>query len=396
MTAYILVVAMLSVLAFWESGSSSKNPGKLACFALIIFGGLRHETGFDWMEYETYFELTKPIWSNTPQYIEPNLLVEPGFALFNVIIRSLALPFQALLLIIAVFNMVTIYVFSSRYTNKIALVFLVYFGFVFLAGQMAAIRQTFSFSFILWAFIEKDKGNIKKTLVLLAIAVSIHTFSIIFLPLPFIRTKTIPLPVVSLVVGFGVVAAYSGFQIVPLAADYFLPILGAGFLATKLSLYGDYEGYAISTVSMLFIPLHLTAYFLLTTNKFKFAEEKTNLTHLAISATLLSLITHSYFGVFPAFWNRIGYLTLLLQPVALTARYRAYFRDPTVPVVSIALATAAGASVVVYALSSPTSLPYVPYQNVAVAWMTGDHGDGRERYLYAFQEAEREIASRRR
>lgn len=397
MTAYILIIAILLILALAESGElGGRAYGKFACITLIVFGGLRLETGFDWVEYENYFELSRPVWSNQPQFVEPSLLVEPGFALFNVLVRSFGIPFQGFLFIITAINMYVIYIFSKRYTERVALVFLVYFGFVFLAAQMAAIRQSLSYSFLLLAFLQKEKGNVKNSIAMIVLSVSIHTFSLALSPLIYLRPKNIPIPFIIVLVGIGVITAFSGFHIVPLAADTLMPFLGVGFLATKLSLYGDYEGYQVSIVSLMFVPMHIGMYYLLCTERFRLAGPRTGITYFAISATLLSLITHSYFGVFPAFWNRVSYLTFLLQPVALLARYRAYLTDPTVRLVTAGLASTAGATIITYTLSEPTSLPYVPYQNVAVAWVTGDEGDGRERYAYAFQAAEREIASRRR
>lgn len=397
MTAYLLVIAMLFILAIMENESSGSSlPAKLACAILIIFGGLRHETGFDWVEYEYYYELTEPFWSNTPQYVTSALLVEPGFGVYNVIMKSLGFSFQGFLFSITLINMVTIYYFSKRYTKRIALVFLVYFGFVFLAGQMAAIRQTLSYSFLLLAFAEHDKVKLTKSLLLSFVAVSIHTFTLTFVPFIFFRVKKIPISYLTIFVGLGLLAAYSGFHVVPLAAEFLLPILGAGFLATKLALYGSNDGFTISLVSLLFVPLHLLMYYLLTTDRFKKARPSTRITYFASSVTLLSLISHSYFGVFPAFWNRVGYLTFLIQPIALTARYRLYFSDPIIPLLANVFAAVAGTAITVYTLSAPSSLPFVPYQNAVIAWATGDPGDGRFRYAYAFQRAESEMAEKRR
>lgn len=397
MTAYLIVVGILFLLSIFERGEPNKlGTGKIACAILVIFGGLRHETGFDWVEYEYYYELIQPIWATRTEFATSNLLIEPGFQFFCFILKSLGFSFQMFLFTITCFNMVVIYFFAKRYTSRIALVFLIYFGFVFLAGQMAAIRQTFSYSFVLLAFLQRDRGKFFWSLILIFVAVSIHSFSIVFAPLLYIRPKLFPVPMVAAVVALGVLAAYSGFHIVPLAADYFLPRLGAGFLATKLSLYGDYEGYTISLVSLSFIPLHLIAYFLLTTRRYKLAVPLDNLTYFTISVTLLSLICHSYFGVFPAFWNRVSYLTFLLQAVALTARYQVYFSSLVVRQTSNSLAAAAGMAIIGYTLNQPTSLPFTPYQNAAVAWATGDQGDGRLRYQYAFGQAEMEIAKRRR
>ncbi len=397
MTAYLAIIVLLFLFACAENGRfESKYPGRISCLTLILFGGLRHETGFDWVEYENYYNLILPISASRPEYITYNLLVEPGFQFFCLILRSLGASFQTFLFVVTFVNIVVIYIFARRYTSRVALVFLIYFGFIFLAGQMAAIRQTFSYSFILLAFIQRDREKSLSTALMLIIAVSIHSFSIVFIPIMYWRFRYISTPLLTAVVGIGVAAAFSGFHIVPIIADVFLPVLSGGFVATKLSLYGDYEGTRISLVSLSFIPLHLAAYFLLTTRRFHRAFYPTTITYFAASVTLLILICHSYFGVFPAFWNRVSYLAFFLQAVALSARYREYFQGGSVPAVSIGLAGAAGVAIITYTLNQPTSLPFTPYQNVVIAWATGDPGDGRLRYEYAFREAEIEIAKRRR
>lgn len=397
MVSYLLVISLLVLLAFWENGGSAgKTPGTVACAVLMLFGGLRFETGFDWVEYENYFELTTSIWADQPQYVAPSLLVEPGFAIFVKIVRSLGIGFQWFLFLITAINMGVIYIFARRYTERVALVLLIYFGFAFLAGQMAAIRQTLSYSFILLAFMERERGKLAVSVVLALIAASIHTFSIVLLPLIYLKVRHLPVSLVSIIAALGIATAYSGFHIIPLFADVLLPQLGSGFLATKLSLYGDYEGYAISVVSLLFVPFHIFMYHLLITNRYSEVEKPSAIIEFAIIATLLSVLAHSYFGVFPAFWNRLSYMTFLLQAVALTAKYRQYLLNSLLSVPTIMSAGSAAVAVTLFTLSAPTSLPYLPYQNAIGVWISDDLGDGRWRYAYALAQAEREIASRRR
>jgi len=397
MFAYILVIIILCVLCLFEGeGEGSALPSKIATALLIIFAGLRYETGFDWVSYELYFDMTREIWSYEPQYVEPNLLVEPGFAIFNVIVKSLGFSFQGFLFSISLINMLTIYWIAKRYTNRVAFVLLIYFGFAFLAAQMAAIRQALSYSVLLLAFLRFDEGKKGSSYILSAIAVSIHTFTIALVPLVYIKSLKIPFQYVFVFVIVGIIAARSGLDIIPLIADNLLPFLGGGLIATKLELYGSSEGYTVSLASLALVPLHFVSYFFLTTNRFNDAASETRITYFAVWFTLLSLFAHSYFGLFPAFWNRVSYLTFLLQAIALTAKYRAYFRQPLVPFTSTAMAGAAALSITAYTLSRPSSLPFTPYQNVALVWVTGDYGDGRFRYSYSFQEAEREIAEKRR
>ena len=396
MTAYLVMIGVLSILALIENSHPSSFIGKLSAFLLIIFAGLRYETGFDWMAYELYYETTSPIWSNIPQYIEPSLLVEPGFALFNLFCKSIGLPFQGFLFSITAINILTIYFFTKRYTERVCLVLLVYFGFAFLAAQMAAIRQSLSYSFILIAFIRYDTKKTWSSFVCSITAVSIHTFSLVFVPLIYFRPPRLPLQIVVLIMVFGISMSLYGINFIPLIADNILPILGSNLITTKLELYGGFDGHTISRASLAFIPLHLSVYYLLTTKKPMYTATDTNLTSFTISVTFLILFAHSYFGLFPAFWNRVSYLAFLLQAAALTARYAAYFRDPVVPVAATSFAGAAAAAITIYTLSSPSSLPFTPYQNAAVVWLSGDYGDGRSRYAYAFDQAEREFADQKR
>lgn len=397
MIAYIALIGILFVLALLENSHSANTiPGKVSAIVLVIFAGLRHETGFDWMAYEFYYDITNSIWLDTPQYIEPSLLVEPGFALFNLFAKSLGLPFQSFLFLITSINILTIYIVTKRYTNRIALVLLVYFGFAFLAAQMAAIRQSLSYSFIILALIQNDRQRIWSSVALSVLAVSIHSFSILFIPLIYLRAKFPPFSVVLAFVVGGVSISLYGINVIPLIADNILPYLGSNLITTKLQLYGDFDSQTISRASLAFIPLHLGVYYLLISKRFVQTAANTKLTDFTIYVTLLILFAHSYFGLFPAFWNRVSYLAFLLQAIALTARYAAYFRDPAIPITATSFAGVAAVSITIYSLSSPSALPFTPYQNVALVWLTGNDGDGRSRYAYAFEQAEREFAEQRR
>lgn len=396
MAVYITLVAILALLSVLEQDPKVKWPGQVAALLLILFGGLRYETGFDWVEYESYFDLMQPIWSKEPQYVESSLAVEPGFALLTLLIRSLAIPFQGLLFAITAINITIIYFFARRYTHRLAFCLFVYYGFVFLGGQMAAVRQTLSYSFILLAFVQRDQGRYWRSIWLIAIATSIHTFSIVFGPLIFLRKFKIPFFAVVILVATGVATALYGFYIVPLAAEFVSSVMGGGFLATKLTLYGDYEGAALSYASLSLIPLHLLVFYLLNSVDFELAKPKSTLTYFTISVTLLSLLCHSYLGLFPALWNRVGYLTFLLQPIALAQRYRAYLVNKELTLLVSGLVGVASTVMFVYTFSSPTSLPFIPYQNAAVVWLTNNPGDGRSRYSYALRQAEIESANKRR
>ena len=101
MTAYLAIIVLLFLFACAENGRfESKYPGRISCLTLILFGGLRHETGFDWVEYENYYNLILPISASRPEYITYNLLVEPGFQFFCLILRSLGASFQTFLFVV--------------------------------------------------------------------------------------------------------------------------------------------------------------------------------------------------------------------------------------------------------------------------------------------------------
>jgi hypothetical protein len=58
MLAYLAVAALLTVLAFVETGAPApiKWAAAIGATIMALFAGLRWETGTDWMEYQRYYD----------------------------------------------------------------------------------------------------------------------------------------------------------------------------------------------------------------------------------------------------------------------------------------------------------------------------------------------------
>lgn len=400
---YYLVAIVLVVLSIFETNTQRgpKYAGLISAIILSVFAGLRFETGYDWLEYENYFR-----YAPTLLHMDNILLsasevgLEPGFFLLNVVIKTLGLSYQFLFLAISAFDMFVMYFLLKRFTPRIALVFLWYYGITFLGGQMAAIRQCLGISFIFLALMQKENGKNVAAMVLCGLSVCFHAFSAVFIPLVFLRVQPPRFSTVAIICAVGFLIPLVGFSLFPLIAREIAPFAPAS-TAERLLVYSNTEATSLNVTSIFLTLWHLLCLFLiLRKTPFKLGGllkevrgrplrpgeappmEKLDQFYLfTVYATIMNIVAHTYLSAVPVFWNRVMLVTFVLQPALLTKLYAPLLRF-TVNKVAVCAVTFAGAIAgLSYALLGEKSLPYVPYQSAIVAWYTGDFGDGRQRYI---------------
>ena len=388
---YLVIAAALTFLALSESGQSSpiKPSGLLAAVILIMFAGLRYETGYDWLEYENYFQGIGTFQDNSH-------LLEPGFSILNRLVKMLGLPFQAVLLVIAAINIAVIYKLSVTFSSRPALVFLWMFGLVFLTGQMAAIRQVLGYSFIFVALLFAAKGKNRIALAVGLLSATCHAFSLVFVPFLFVKW---PAPRTSIVV-FSAVAglaiSFSGFQLWPLLSSFIAPIL-PGFLQQRLEFYGGADSFDFSPLAMLLLLWHIGALVLIRYARSGYSARAPDdsFYRFCIWATLLSVFAHTWLAAFPGAWNRIMLVSMIVQIIELCRSFAPEFQTRIRSLAIVAGISAASTGALVLLLSRPQSLPYTPYQFAPAMWISGQTGDGRHRYLLQLRESSEDIARNR-
>lgn len=380
MVAYIFLTLILLALGYWEAVSPIRMalPLVLATVVLVIFVGLRFETGADWLEYETLFYMTAPIFSNMPLYYNPNIVVEPGFSLLITILRTIGLPFQVLLFVSAAFSICTLSFFFWRYSRQPTLILLWYCGFALLLGQMAAIRQVVAYAFLLLAFTAYDRKDRFRSIVWSLLAVSMHVFAIVLIPLIYIRGKPPKTKLVLALCGVGLAASIIGVNIFALLIAPISLVLG-GIVSTKLEIYGDAVAFQISFFAFILILWHALVLILL--NRPQLDQWRLPVVRCAIYAAIWSLVAHTYLGTLPAIWNRVMLFSMPLEMIALFCCYASVLRQPTGRLVVSSGIWFVSAASISYGLSQANALPYLPYRSIVQVWITGDPGDGRTRYM---------------
>lgn len=375
---YLFVLAALALLALAERGHT-RAAGIAAAAILAGMAGLRYETGFDWVEYEYLFTFTPPLGVTNTYLGVGTVDVEPGYEFAMSVFKLFGLGFQTFLFAIAAVNFIAIYHLCRRYTYHIALVLIWYYGFIFIAGQMSTIRQCLSISFIMWALLLRERDRPATALFVGMLSVTFHTFSIIFVPFLFLTRRAPGWQLVALACLPGFVLNLAGFSVFELVVRVVTPILGAGLVGDKLSLYGEASGAALSPFTLVLMAWHL---FFLRTNERDLEPEAENYFFRNFTSwiAVLNLIAHTYVADFPVIWNRVMLLSFFVEAIVLAMLYGRQLAEPAFRMMAVSIASFGAAISLVYVLSNSQGLVFRPYQSMVVVWFRGHYGDGRLRY----------------
>ncbi len=340
-----------------------------------MIAGLRFETGYDWPSYEHYFNEI-PTFAEVFHYwdIEAFGTMEPMYGLLNSVIKSLGLPFQAILFIVSLFNAVVIFRFLHKYSFHIAYCLAIYFCWVFMKIQMGAIRQSICCSFLLLAFEALLTGR-RSWYYGWVIMAALFQFSGIFFLLigPLLNCR----PSLRMVVGMcatGLIVLLGGIKTLGLLTTI-LHVLSVGFIAQKVDYY---VAGALQTPSAIHYAYALgnVAFVIYCRSRFMTKPTQTDIMFFNISMCVVLLQLFAW--QLPWLWNRMFYIAIIPQACILSKmlfQARISFRV-------LAFGSTAAVSLLVlshFIMRPEQSLPYVPYQSYATYLITGDYGDGQLR-----------------
>jgi len=345
---------------------------------LVIFAGLRYRVGWDWLGYEKYFfeilgfpELLDNGWPST------ELKVEPLFALLAVIIKSFTDNFILFFLSIAIISLLPVFFVIKNISGRSAIVWVAYFGFAFLMGQMNIMRQVLASSFVLLSLlmVVKDRRIWAATLIIVAAGFQVSV--LLFSPLLFLY-KIRPSVLVSIIVIIlGVVLCMTGFDLAEFlftAGRFFSP----EWIGSKLSFSNNLKQNQLSFGAIALLAIHLALLF-----SFYFlsdpVEKNDHYIKMAIWLTLILVVAHLYLHAYPVFWNR---LMLVALPWQLAVFFRMKKISSLPPIQSIVIVTfifVISSGALVHALRQPGSLAIVPYHSALQVWMFSDEGTGEDR-----------------
>jgi len=378
---YFVVFAMLLALSVIEGGMRSRWPGYACVAILALMAGLRYETGFDWADYERHFLLTPPFGATNIYVSITTLTVEPGYEILTRTLRTLGAGFQAMIFVSGAFSIWALGRLTARFSPLIGVVLLWYYGFLFLPGPLATMRQTLSVAFVYLAIIDLNDRRWTRATAWSAIALSLHTFSAIFVLIELGRLWRPTFRAAACAAFFGFALSTAGNNLFVSIADLVASAAGAGFVADKMQVYSSFAGANISPLSAALVLWHLFFIWLVQRKK----SDDEYIISAALASAFLIIVLHSVFSPLPILWNRFMLVCFPLEAIALCRIYYTELSTLEMRMQSIGLAAIGSAMALSYTLLNEQSLVYTPYQNIAVTWVRGPYGDGRARYEYIRQ-----------
>lgn len=240
---YVFFIAFVFLLAFLDifivSNARSRFFLYIILFTLIvIFIGLRYQTGLDWLFYNDLF--------NGESF---SLAIEPGYYLLS-FISSLLMGYWVYQALITIFLIICLKRFfeenATNYLFCIGIFFL--FQFIFVTE---ALRQIISLSVILIAYKKFYENKNFQFYVLTILAVLFHVSALIVLMIiPFLRRGNVYILKILTIIGL----ALAFFNVYPVDnLIKLLSMLPAGGYLEKIKWYSqdDFAG-SVLTVSLIF------------------------------------------------------------------------------------------------------------------------------------------------
>lgn len=154
---------------------------------LILVAGLRYRVGSDTLIYQNFFETVPPISRLNYIYIFFNNNFEPGWIVFNSLIKSFGLNFYSLQLLHAIFlnSVIGILIWKVtkyRYLSLFCYVIILYPNFNF-----EIMRQSISISFFIWGYFKLIEKKYALFYFLISLALIFHYSAVILIFIPFIE-----------------------------------------------------------------------------------------------------------------------------------------------------------------------------------------------------------------
>lgn len=185
MLFYFSIYLILLLLAFWDFQYPSKK-GKMIFFIpiiifFIIIGGLRWNTGNDWLPYYRYFDFFD--WDS----YYSRATFEPGYSQLTRLVIALGGDYTVFLIVYSILMIGLRSFFLYKYVNSILLACLLYYGNNLF--DFAATRQWLGISILLLGLPYIIKRKFVPFLLVLLVAMSVHLSLISFLPAYFLYHK---------------------------------------------------------------------------------------------------------------------------------------------------------------------------------------------------------------
>lgn len=214
MTAYIILLFLIVIFQLCSNNITNKDKSKnvfllFAFITLYLFFVLRDfSVGRDIPGYIEVYELTKDIPFNNWDYV----YMEKGYQFLMKICNILGLSSRLFFFIVNLIILAPLWLFLKKYSVNPFMSLFLYICFQFFAFSMTGLRQAMAMSLCLVAFIfamKDGKKNFFYYLIFVALASSIHTSALIYIPTYFlmrirVSIQSLIMYIVGVIVCYGI------------------------------------------------------------------------------------------------------------------------------------------------------------------------------------------------
>lgn len=184
-----LYFSLISIFDLFKQRKATKLFFYLSFLILVVFAGIRFDTGWDYPGYQFYYDKVPSLGNLLEDYEEfDSIYFEPGFKLLMSALKSLGIEFQGLIFIVNLMTTSLFFIFIKRTGKFIGyenIMVLLYFSTVFLYTNFSVLRQGLAIGIWLLAINYLNK-NYLKYILLVFLGCLFHYSIGLFLFLPII------------------------------------------------------------------------------------------------------------------------------------------------------------------------------------------------------------------
>lgn len=359
---YIIVILILFFLYLFSlrNNTSKYISEKMSFFIILVFVGLRYETGGpDWISYESFFSGIEPL--NEVMVGNGDFFwghgFEFGFKLFSSSIKVFTDNYLIMNLVAEFIVLISVYGFFKDKTSHLILCIIVYFSSVSLLGDMTVVRQMLAVSMFVFSLKYIDK-SIVKTILFMSLAMSFHYASAIclmFFVIYYLRSSIKLLYSIAL---FSILISIPFGGITSILLEVLSSFSSFGF-AVKLKLAQYTQEFSESKVSVGIGTLErllLCGLIILFFNRMK--EKFGSIIYIPLSLYLCNLFLSAFFSDMPAFYLRFRYFFIFSTPMVFIFLLSLIRQKWIIPIVVLSYS-----SLWAYMVISANKNQYLPYQN---------------------------------
>lgn len=191
---YILLALTLLFLYYNESKRIHMVPPsvavKLAFVILLVFMGLRGHIYSDFISYYPFYEDLPNIFNLKGRLYDYNF--EPGFVIYSSLVKTIMPNYFGWVFINTLLDLIVFRVTFRRYTDSQILPFVFFLAFNGLLIEFNLYRNIKAIDYFLLSLPYLQNRKIVPYMLLNVLGVTLHTSSLIYIPLYFILDKKLP------------------------------------------------------------------------------------------------------------------------------------------------------------------------------------------------------------